>query len=533
MNEIGRDAGARDAASTFAVLRGKQSPDLLRDELLCEIFAATATTRPDALALETFEQRISYRELDARAKAVARGLLAHGAGPGDVIGLWAPRGPEALVSQLAIAMTGAAWLPFDADAPVERIATCLRDAKARLLLVGDAFAGKADPVAETKTLIASKIAVTGDDPLPTARELGATPDHPAYLIYTSGSTGEPKGTVVTGRNICHYLRAANEIYRVCASDVMFQGASLAFDLSMEEIWIAYLAGAALFVATPEIMSDTDALPKVLEDAGVPILDTVPTLLNALPRDVRTLKTIILGGEACPPTVAERWAREGRVIYNSYGPTEATVVATVAEVKPGRPVTIGRPIPNYSCYVVNEALELLAPGVEGELLIGGPGVARGYLKRETLTAEKFIDNPFPSNGGDPILYRSGDAVSVDEKGDLVFRGRVDDQIKIRGFRVELGEIETVLCRQDNVRQAAVALRRENGLDELVAFLVADGEAPEAPELRGALRKVLPLYMVPSRFQPIDALPTLTSGKVDRKALAHLIHRGGNFGLASVA
>ena len=188
----------------------------------------------------------------------------------------------------------------------------------------------------------------------------------------------------------------------------FQGASIAFDLSMEEIWISYLAGAALFVATSKIMADTEALPSVLERAGVTILDTVPTLLNALPRDIATLRMIILGGEACPPGVAERWCREGRRIYNSYGPTEATVVATVAEVRPGEAVTIGKPIPNYSCYVVDEALSLLPRGKEGELLIGGPGVAKGYLKRDSLTAEKFIANPFCADGVDPVLYRSGDA-----------------------------------------------------------------------------------------------------------------------------
>ncbi len=301
------------------------------------------------------------------------------------------------------------------------------------------------------------------------------------------------------------------------SDVVFQGASVAFDLSMEEIWISYLVGASLFVATPQIIGETETLPDLLEEAGVTVLDTVPTLLSVLPRDAKTLRRIILGGEACPPSVAERWSRPGRKILNSYGPTEATVVATVAEVRPGEPVTIGRPIPNYTCYVVNEALQLLPPGVEGELLIGGPGVARGYLKRDELTAEKFIANPFASDGDDPILYRSGDAVLIDENGDIVFRGRIDDQIKIRGFRVELGEIEAVLSNESNVQQAAVALRNENGVDELVAFLTTEGPLGDARELRGNLREFLPPYMIPSRFEVVEQLPKLSSGKVDRKTL----------------
>ena len=248
------------------------------------------------------------------------------------------------------------------------------------------------------------------------------------------------------------------------------------------------------------------------------MDTVPTLLSVLPRDVRCLRKIILGGEACPPAVAERWARPDRTIFNGYGPTEITVVATISQVRYGEPVTIGKPIPNYSCYVVDEQLNLLERGVEGELLIGGPGVTNGYLKRESLTAEKFVKNPFPSDGSDPILYRSGDAAFVDDNGDIVYRGRIDTQIKIRGFRVELEEIEATLSKLPGLRHAAVVLRQEKGLDELVAFLTTDGDKPDPRELRAALRETLPAYMVPARYEFVEALPTLPSGKVDRKALA---------------
>jgi non-ribosomal peptide synthetase-like protein len=498
-----------------SVLRGAALPHLLRDELLCEIFAARVAATPNAQAMATLERRFTYREVDAQANAIACGLAARAIGPGDVVGLWMSRGPELLIAQIAIAKTGAAWLPFDADAPVERIAVCLADAEAKGLLTAAAFAAKAAPAIAVDTLVDAEIAVFGGS-CPDPRLGGATPDHPAYLIYTSGSTGTPKGIVVTARNICHYLRSANEIYGISSSDVVFQGASVAFDLSMEEIWIPYLAGASLFVATPQIIGEMEALPDILEEAGVTVLDTVPTLLAALPRDVTTLRKIVLGGEACPPSVAERWTRIGRTIFNSYGPTEATVVATVSEVRPNEKVTIGKPIPNYSCYVVDETLALLPPGVEGELLIGGPGVARGYLRRDELTAEKFIANPFASDGSDPILYRSGDAVALDENGHLSFRGRIDDQVKIRGFRVELGEIEAALSRLDHIRQAAVALRNENGLDELVAFLVATA-APDPRELRARLREFLPSYMVPGRFEIVATLPRLPSGKVDRKAL----------------
>lgn len=501
-----------------AALRGAAMPHLLRDELLCEIFAARVAASPHALAMSTLERRFTYLEVDTQAAAIAHGLVARGIGPGDVVGLWMARGPELLIAQIAIAKTGAAWLPFDADAPVERIAVCLADAGARGLLTSAGFAAKAALVVRAEIFIDEAVALREAGPLRDPRLAGACSDDPAYLIYTSGSTGTPKGIVVTARNICHYLRSANEIYGIGAADVVFQGASVAFDLSMEEIWIPYLAGASLFVATPQVMGETEALPDILEEAGVTVLDTVPTLLAALPRDVRTLRKIVLGGEACPPSIAERWARAGRAIFNSYGPTEATVVATVSEVRLDAKVTIGKPIPNYSCYVVDENLELVAPGVEGELLIGGPGVARGYLGRDQLTAEKFIANPFGGDGFDPILYRSGDAVALDENGDLAFRGRIDDQVKIRGFRVELGEIEAVLSSLAHIRQAAVVLRNEEGLDELVAFLVgATAVVPDPRELRARLREFLPSYMIPARFEVVTTLPTLSSGKVDRKAL----------------
>jgi non-ribosomal peptide synthetase-like protein len=502
----------------LSVLRGPHRPDLLRDETLSEIFAATLANAPHAIAMLTMERKLSYADVDREATALARGLIRRGVGPGDVVGLWGARGPELLISQIAIAKTGAAWLPFDADAPVERIETCLQDAEAKALLTSETFAVKAKGGITAALVTEADLIDPGDQSPVDARKAGATPDHPAYMIYTSGSTGTPKGIVITGRNICHYLRSANESYRITRSDVVFQGASIAFDLSMEEIWIPYLVGAQLFVATPAILGEAEALPDVMEEIGVTVLDTVPTLLSLLPRDIPSLRVIILGGEACPPAVAARWARTGRAIFNSYGPTEATVVATMAEVHPGEPVSIGGPIANYTCYVADDQNNLLPRGVEGELLIGGPGVARGYLKRDALTAEKFIANPFSKTDNDPILYRSGDAVVMETDGKISFHGRIDDQVKIRGFRVELGEIEAKLSVQSGVKQAAVVLRQDDGLDQLVAFLVPETGATFDPKfLRAELRATLPPYMCPARYETREVLPRLSSGKVDRKAL----------------
>ena len=407
-------------------------------------------------------------------------------------------------------------MPFDADAPVERIAECLADASARALLAGKAQIAIAEGKVDCDVIGEQDLADPSDQSIIDPRANGATPDHPAYLIYTSGSTGAPKGIVISNRNICHLLRAVNEVYGVTHDDVMFQGASVAFDLSLEEIWLPYLVGATLFVATADRIGEIDALPDLMEQAGVTVLDTVPTLLAMLPRDVATLRIIVLGGEACPPTLAERWERPGRSIFNTYGPTEATVVATAARVSAGETITIGKPIPNYTCYVVDDALNLVAPNVEGELLIGGPGVARGYLQRPQLTAEKFIANPFPSTGADPVLYRSGDAVTINASGDIEFRGRIDDQVKIRGFRVELGEIEAKLRDLPGVSNAAVVMRDDDDIGQLVAFIVARQEV-EDRGLRAALRLKLPAYMTPARFERLQELPLLPSGKVDRNQL----------------
>ncbi|ACL60679.1 Pls/PosA family non-ribosomal peptide synthetase [Methylobacterium nodulans] len=508
-----------DETTRQAVLRGPVRPDLLRDEVLAEIFRETARRRAGHPALidgaHAERTRLSYAEVDARSDAIASGLAARGIGPGDVVGLWMARGPDLLVAQIGITKSGAAWLPFDAEAPADRVAVCLEDAAAKALVVSDALKSRAPAV--TPALTPAEAAAAG--PAPDLREAGLTPDHPAYLIYTSGSTGVPKGIVISHRNICHFLRAANDLYGLTADDVVFQGASVAFDLSMEEIWVPYLVGATLFVASPAMMGDAEALPGILNEAGITVLDTVPTLLGLMTQDVPGLRLILLGGEALPEPLVARWATPQRRLFNTYGPTEATVVATAAEMRPGDPVTIGGPIANYTAYIVDERLALVGPGVQGELLIGGPGVAAGYLARPDLTAEKFIANPFGGDGSDPVLYRSGDAVSLDPQGRILFHGRIDDQVKIRGFRVELGEIEARIQALAGIAQAAVVLRQDDGVDRLVAFLVPErGSVIETPRLRAALAESMPPYMVPGHFEVVASLPILAaSGKVDRKAL----------------
>jgi non-ribosomal peptide synthetase-like protein len=522
-----------------ALLRGPQQPELLRHEILADIFERTAAAQPEQLALIFGDRELRYGELDAMANAAAHRLIdAHGVRPGMIVGLWMDRGIELLVLQLAIAKTGAAWLPLDAQTPPERVAACLEDAQAVALVSTLTLSERLASLPPGHRILPALPAPALCAALPAGTALrrreGARPEHMAYVIYTSGSTGKPKGIAIAQRSICHFLRSENALLGVRASDRVYQGFSVSFDMSFEEIWISYLVGATLWIAPPDAAGDPELLPRLLADHGVTVLHAVPTLLALFAHDVPGLRLINLGGEMCPAALVERWARPGRQVFNTYGPTEATVSASLAELRPGEPVTIGRPLPNYDLMVIEPIdedawppgtpapLRLLAPGETGELCIAGPGVAQGYLGRPELTARKFLPNPWAQGADDARLYRTGDLACIDSSGQVQCLGRTDDQIKIRGFRVELGEIEASLSQQPGVGTAAVLLRNDDGIDQLVAYLVPSSAsaALDAAALRPTLAALLPPYMVPARFEVLAAMPRIPSGKIDRKALRAL-------------
>ena len=499
------------------ILQGQQKPELSRNETLAELFAQTVRRSPGAPALATLggTDTLTYAELDAQSNRVAASLAQRGVKRGDIVGLWFRRSVELHVAILGILKAGAAYLPFDADAPIERVERCLADCGATLVLTHRALAPSRPLSVATLDLA---VALEGANA--TAGQT-ARPDDPAYVIYTSGSTGEPKGIVVTHRNVCHYVRAINDTLVITAHDIVLQQASVAFDLSIEEIFVPYLVGATIRVASDSALRDIDTLADTLEHDGVTVLDTVPTLLAMLERRPTSVRLVITGGEACPDALIERYTGPGCRLVNTYGPTEATVVATAIDLVPGEPVTIGRPIANYTAYVVDEALRPVRKGETGELLIGGPGVTRGYVGRAELTAAKFVANPYrPLAAREPILYRTGDAVSIDGDGRIVFHGRIDLQVKIRGFRIELGELETLIAREPDVRMAAVTASRYGAAgDVLVAHIVADADFDVAAAKRSLGAKV-PSYMQPTFWRLHDELPVLTSGKIDRKALASM-------------
>ncbi|MDL2357981.1 MAG: amino acid adenylation domain-containing protein [Pseudomonadota bacterium] len=511
------------------ILYGPADPTLLKEEILADLLEASAARHPDQLALVYQERELSYAELDRLAGLAASRLIAAGVGAGAIVGLWMPRGIELLVMQAAIAKTGAAWLPVDQDTPVERLQVCLDDAAAIGVLTDESMAPQLDGVARPVWTPQALLEPFGAGEI-VHRRGPVSPDAPAYVIYTSGSTGKPKGILITQRSICHFLRSENAVLGIRADDRVYQGFSVAFDMSFEEIWIAYLVGATLWIGPKEISGDPETLPRMLAANAVTVLHAVPTLLALFSEEVDSLRLINLGGEMCPESLVERWSRPGREMFNTYGPTEATVSASLARLHAGRPITIGTPLPNYGLLVIGTEgppgpLALLPRGATGELCITGPGLAAGYLGRPDLTDEKFLPNPWAQGAHDARLYRTGDLARIDADGEVQCLGRTDDQVKIRGFRVELGEIETVLAQQAGVGTVAVLLRKDDGIDQLVAYVVPAAGVDAAASLSGtALRHALvahlPPYMVPGRYELLALMPRLTSGKIDRKALKAL-------------
>ncbi len=501
------------------ILRGPHRPDLLRNETLPDLLEATARRIPNKIAMTYGSRNLSYAQLNAMADRIASGLIQQGVQVGQVVGLWLPRGIDLLVAQAAISKSGAAWLPFDADTPTVRIEVCLEDAQSPGLLTCREFLPHLIDYPHPVWIVEDLIEAT--ESLLVRRGPNATPDTPAYVIYTSGSTGKPKGILVNHRSICHFLRSENELLGIREDDRVYQGFSVAFDMSFEEIWISYLIGAALWLAPRELVGDPDALPIALQSHNITVLHAVPTLLALFSDDVPSLRVINLGGEMCPQSLVERWATSSHQLFNTYGPTEASVSASLAQLHQGVPVTIGRPLPNYGLMVVDEQLALLPAGQTGELCITGPGVAQGYLGRPDLTAEKFVANPYAQGEHEARLYHTGDMARIDDTGNITCLGRVDDQIKIRGFRVELGEIETVLARQAGIDAAAIVVKDVDSVEQLVAYFISNSStAPSIPQLRRCLSAQLPPYMVPARFESILILPRLTSGKIDRKTLKAL-------------
>ena len=488
---------------------------------LPDLFEVQVDLHPDQIAVECGTSRMTYRELDEAANRLARHLCLMGVGPETCVAFWLPRSIDVYVALLGILKAGAAYVPLDAEYPVDRIAYILENSKSRIVIATSEFANRLVGFDITMISLDSD-AHSISQQLPTrlprdGRGLSST--NLCYVIYTSGSTGKPKGVQIEHRNAVHLVQTEAARFGIRTDDRVYQGFSIAFDASVEELWLAWCAGATLVAATADMVHAGPDLPRILTELRITVLSCVPTLLAMMEGDLPTVRILIVGGEACSRDLVARWCQSGRRMFNTYGPTEATVIATWTECDPAKSVTIGEPLPGYTAYVMDDQGRPLLPGETGELYLGGVGLARGYMGRDDLTLERFVMINAIPEGPPERLYRTGDLARWSNDGQLEFLGRADGQIKLRGFRVELSEIESELIRCPGVLAAAVTVREDvPGVQQLIAYLVPrTGAEIDEDELRVLLRQSLPVYMIPSLFEPIESLPTLTSGKVDRKQL----------------
>jgi non-ribosomal peptide synthetase-like protein len=493
----------------------QEDSDLIRDELLHELFESTVDRCVDRRAVECRGRSLTYGELDRSANRLAHALCGRGVSCEDRVAIFLPRSENFYIAMLGVLKAGAAYIPLDSDTPLERLDFILKDSGAKCLIT---LSGREEALTDAPPrllLDADSSEIAGCPSTRLSRsQTGVSRNGLCYIIYTSGTTGRPKGVLIEHRNVTHLVRAESGLYGIRPNDRVFQLASPAFDASVEEIWNAFYHGATLVVGTSDIILSGQDFPSHLERMGVTVLSCVPTFLSLLERDISTLRLLILGGEACAPGLADRWQRPGRIIFNTYGPTEATVIATAAVLSPQRKVTIGRPIANYGIFLIDEKGRPVPERETGEICIAGEGVARGYLNRPELEAQKFLSIRIGDR--DWRAYRTGDLARETPDGEFEYCGRADGQVKIRGYRIELEEIEAVLAEQPGVLAAAATVHVES--QRVAAYAVPRaGAALNRAAIHSVLARRLPFYMIPAFLDELAALPISASGKVDRKAL----------------
>ncbi len=489
--------------------------DYPRDRCVHRVFEAQAKIRLDATALSYQGRSVSYRELDEWSTQLAHHLRSIGVGKERVVGICMDRSPEMVVGILGVLKAGGAYLPVDSGQPAERLGYILDDAGVSVVLTNGAVDAK--PQAADVVDLDRDARLIAKQPK-TALSNTVGPQNLAYVIYTSGSTGKPKGVLVEHRGLMNVVTAQNRAFEIVPESRVLQWVPIHFDASQGEIFRALAAGATLCLAPAEDLMPGESLLNTMRAQRI----TAATIhasgaASISPADLPDLRTLTVGGEACPMDLAKRWA-DGRKFFNGYGPSETTICATLATAwDPERPPPIGRPIANTQVYVLDSHMRPLPVGVPGELFIGGDGVARGYLRLPHLTAASFVPDPFSGRTG-ARLYRTGDRVRWLPDGQLEFLGRIDEQVKIRGFRIECGEIENTLRGHPAIQDCAVVAREDTPGDKrLVGYLVVKPGTETSPDVRTFLKERLPEYMVPPVFVFIEAVPRKGHGKVDRAKL----------------
>ncbi|MER7729208.1 amino acid adenylation domain-containing protein [Streptomyces sp. NPDC096323] len=505
--------------------------DTARDvpvSVLPELFAAQVVRTPDAVALECAGVSWSYAELDAWSSRLARYLLGLGAGPERVVAVALPRSLELVAAVLAVSKTGAAYLPVDPGYPADRTGFMLTDAAPVAVVTsrqagGDLVTPSPLVVLDAPEVAAALAGLSGATVTDQDRPAPLLPAHPAYVIYTSGSTGRPKGVVVSHMGLANLSAFMISTLGTGPTSRMAQLLSLSFDMSLLELLSSLPAGAALVLPEQGPLAGEELARTLRELRATHAVMAPAALAGAAPEGMQGLECLVVGGEALPSELTVEWSA-GRRMFNAYGPTETTVCTTISTPLSGGDAPIGKPVWNVRAYVLDGRLEPVPSGVAGELYLAGPCLARGYLNQPGLTAQRFVACPF---GSGERMYRTGDLVRRRQDGELEYLGRTDEQVKVRGFRVEPGEAEAVLARQPGVDQAVVVVREDRPGDRrLVGYVQsAAGTVLDPAQLRAAAGQVLPSHMVPSAVVVLDALPLTVNGKLDRKALPAPVFSGG--------
>ncbi|MFF0524657.1 non-ribosomal peptide synthase/polyketide synthase [Actinomadura nitritigenes] len=535
LDAVGRAPGARasglpmlSSGEREQVVRGWNDTAVAAPEPVGtpEAIAERAAQDPDAVAVVSGDSSLTRAALAERAGRLASRLREAGAGPGTVVALCLPRGIDLVVAMLAVWRAGAAYLPLDPDHPAERLAFMLADSRAAVLVADRAAAAALPADGDLPDGIRP---LWLDDPevraaaaaAPVAPAPPSRPGRPAYMIYTSGSTGRPKGVVVEHRSLHNLLASMSRRPGVDGSDVLLAVTTAGFDIAGLEIWLPLLTGARLAIASSRAAAAPGELAAEIGRRAVTVLQATPATWRMLVDDgwpgAPGLRALC-GGEAVPAELAGQILDRTAELWNMYGPTETTIWSTCRRIDDPADVTLGGPVDNTRVYVVDPRLNPVPVGVQGELLIAGHGVARGYHDRPSLTAGRFVADPFAADGS--RLYRTGDLVRWRADGRLEFWGRIDQQVKLRGFRVEPGEVEAVLAAHPAVAAAVVAVTGEDARARLAAWLVPAGDGAGLPpdtELRAFAAERLPDYMIPSVYTGLAAFPLSPAGKVDRAAL----------------